>query len=75
MGIAGRREKRTRLVKTERFVVSVDVEAVYPTDAPDEACFESEVVELLREVQQRAEAGDVQWLVGHGRVYQRVEAA
>jgi hypothetical protein len=32
-------------------------------------------VELLREAPQRAEAGDVDWLKSHGKVYTAVEAA
>ena len=75
MRIPGKRVKRTRLIRTDRFVVAVDVEAVVPDADPSEACYESETVELLKLVQQHAHAGDRGWLIQHGRVYERVEAA
>ena len=74
MKIPGRRVRRTRLVRTPKYVVAVDVEAVYPKDDPTEACFESETVCMLREVQEHAERGDLRWLQEHGKVYQAVEA-
>ncbi len=74
MKIPGRRVKRTRLVRTPKYVVAVQVEAVYPDDDPSEACFESETVRLLRDVQEHAERGDIQWLQRYGKVYQAVEA-
>jgi hypothetical protein len=69
MRVPGKRVRRTRLVRTDRYVVAVDVEAVIPDADPSEACYESETVELLREVEARARAGDVEWLRRHGRVY------
>jgi hypothetical protein len=75
MRIAGKRVKRTRLVRTERYVVAVDVEMVIPADDPSEACYESETVQFLREVQSRAESGDVAWLTSHGKVYAALGAA
>ena len=75
MRVPGRRVKRTRLVRTEKFVVAVEVEAVIPDADPSEACYESETIELLKQVQQHAQAGDRGWLIQHGRVYERVEAA
>lgn len=39
-----------------------------------EPCYESETVELLKEVADRAEAGDRPWLLKHGRVYEMVVA-
>jgi hypothetical protein len=62
-------------VRTDRFVVAVEVEAVIPDADPGEPCYESEVVELLREVEPRANAGDVAWLLRHGKVYEAVDAA
>ena len=62
MKIQGRRVRRTRMVRTERFVVAVDVEAVIPDADPTEACYEPEVVELLREIESHATRGDVEWL-------------
>ena len=75
MRIAGKRIKRLRWVHTERYVVAIDVEAVIPADDPSEACYESETVQLLRQVEERARQGDVQWLQRHGRVYRAVDAA
>ena len=75
MNIRGKRVRRTRLVRTDRVVVAVEVEAVIPDADPSEACYEPQVVELLREVESRARAGDVEWLKRHGKVYLAVEAA
>jgi hypothetical protein len=75
MHIPGKRVRRTRLVRTDRYVVAVEVEAVIPDDDPSEPCFEPHVVELLREVESRAKRGDVEWLKQHGKVYAAVEAA
>ncbi|HVJ66999.1 MAG TPA: hypothetical protein VM510_03385 [Caulifigura sp.] len=74
MRIPGRRIQRHRLIQTDRLVVDVPVELVYPDEDPSEACYESETIELLREVQSRAEALDVAWLRRHGRVYEALEA-
>ena len=75
MRIPGERVKRLRLVKTERYIVEVEVEAVRLKGDSDDVCYESEVVELLREVEQHARAGDVAWLLKRGRVYAVVDAA
>ena len=72
MRISGQRIRRTRLVHTERYVVAVEVELVVPDDDPAEPCYESETVELLKEVEERAQRGDVLWLARHGRVYEAV---
>ena len=74
MRIPGVRVKRTRLVQTERYVVAVEVELVVPADDPSEPCYESETVQFLREVQERAERGEVAWLTRHGKVYAAVAA-
>ena len=74
MKIPGKRVRRVRLVRTEKYVVAVRVEAVYPEDDPGEACFESGTVKLLREVQERAERDDLKWLRRRGKVYQAIEA-
>ena len=55
-------------------VVRVAVEAVMPTDDPSEPCYEPVTVEFLREVHERAEAGDVEWLKNVGDVYVRLSA-
>jgi hypothetical protein len=73
MQITGSRVKRTRLVRTARLVVAIDVEMVIPRSDPSEPCLESETVELLRDVHQHAEAGDIPWLQSRGKVYQLVD--
>ena len=75
MRVAGERIKRTRLIQTDRYVVAVEVEMVVPVDNPSEPCYEAETVQLLREVKERAERGDVAWLTRHGKVYAAVGAA
>jgi hypothetical protein len=75
MRIEGKRIRRTRLVRTEQFVVAVEVEAVIPDADPSEPCYESETVELLREVESRARNGDLNWLSQHGKVYAAINAA
>ncbi len=75
MRLSGKRVKRTRLIQSERYIVAVEVEMVIPPDDPSEPCYEAETVELLREVKERAEIGDVAWLKQHGRVYAAVDAA
>jgi hypothetical protein len=75
MRIAGERIKRLRWVHTDRYVVAVEVEAVIPDDDPSEPCYESETVQLLREVEHRARLGDVGWLKRHGKVYEAVDVA
>lgn len=74
MRIPGRRVSRTRLVQTERFVVAVEVELVVPDDDPSEPCYESETVQLLREIREHADRGDLDWLRAHGKVNEAVNA-
>ena len=40
MRITGSRVKRTRLVRTARLVVAIDVEMVIPRSEPSEPCLE-----------------------------------
>ena len=75
MRIPGQRIKRTRLIQAEKYVVAVEVEMVIPVDDPSEPCYEAETVQLLREIKELAERGDVAWLTKHGKVYAAVEAA
>ena len=75
MRIPGKRVKRTRLVRTERYVVAVEVDLVIPLDAPMEPCYEAETIAYLREVADHAERGDVGWLRERGRVYRAIDAA
>lgn len=74
MRISGQRIKRLRLVQTDRYVVAVDVELVIPDDDPSEPCYEAETVQLLKEVEEHAQRGDVDWLAQHGKVYEAVDA-
>src|SRR2546428_4043131 len=57
MRIPGKRIRRTRLIQTEKYVVAVEVEMVVPVDDPSEPCYESETVQLLREIKEHAERG------------------
>ena len=75
MRIPGKRLKRTRLIQTDKYVVAVEVEMVIPVDDPSEPCYESETVNHLREVKQRAEQDDLAWLAQHGKVYAAVASA
>ena len=75
MRIPGERIKRTRLIQTEKYVVALEVEMVIPVDDPSEPCYEAETVQLLREVRERAERGDLAWLTQKGKVYAAVGAA
>ena len=50
-------------------------EMVIPVDDPSEPCYESETVQLLKEIKERAERGDVGWLAKKGKVYAAVGAA
>jgi hypothetical protein len=67
--------KRMRLIQTEKYVVALEVEMVVPIDDPTEPCYEAETIQLLREVKERAERGDLAWLKQHGKVYAAVGAA
>jgi hypothetical protein len=75
MRIPGERIKRTRLVQSEKYVVAVEVEMVIPIDDPSEPCYESETVQLLRDVKEHAERGDLHWLTQRGKVYAALGAA
>jgi hypothetical protein len=75
MRIDGHRIKKTRLIQTDKYVVAVDVEMVIPPDDLNEPCYESETVEYLREVKERAEKGDLDWLSRRGKVYAAVVSA
>ena len=75
MRLPGDRVKRTRLIQTEKYVVAVEIEMVIPVDDPSEPCYESETVQLLREIKKRAEQGDIGWLARQGKVYSALETA
>jgi hypothetical protein len=75
MRIPGQRIKRTRLIQTDKYVVAVEVESVIPVDDPSEPCYETETVQFLKEVKERAERDDLPWLRQHGKVYAAMGAA
>jgi hypothetical protein len=74
MRIDGKRTKRRRFIRTVQYQVAVEVEMVIPPDDPSEPCYESDTIEFLREVQERAERGDVDWLKARGIVYKAIRA-
>jgi hypothetical protein len=74
MRVDGKRLKRNRLIERGRYVVSVEVEMVVPAEDESEPCYEAETVELLRQVAEHAERGDVQWLRRRGKVYELLES-
>ncbi len=67
-----RREKRKRWVQRGRYAVEVEVEVMYPSDDPSEACLEPDTVRWLDEVARRADQGDVEYLRTVGRVFEAV---
>ncbi len=69
MKIEGRRIKKSRLIRAGRFIVQVKVDAVIPDADHSEPCCEPEVVEFIRQIHDRAEAGDIEWLRTVGDVY------
>ena len=75
MQVPGKRIKRSRLVRTEKYVVAVEIEMVIPLDDPSEPCLEADTVMFLREVQEHADRDDMIWLTKHGKVYAAVGAA
>ncbi len=75
MRIPGERIKRTRLVQTDKYVVAVEVEMVIPVDDPIEPCYEAETVQSLREIKDRAEREDINWLANKGKIYETVDTA
>ena len=73
MRIPGQRIKQTRLIQTEKYVVAVEVEMVVPVDDPSEPCYEADTVQLLKEIKEHAERGDLDWFTERGKVYAAVE--
>ena len=67
-----RRETRKRWVQRGQYAVEVQVEVVYAKDCRSEACLEPATIRWLDEVARRAEAGDLEYLRGAGRVFQAV---
>jgi hypothetical protein len=74
MHVPGKRVRERQLIERGRLVVAIEVDLVYPDFDPDEPCYESETVEFLREVAERAERADLDWLRSRGTVYELIEA-
>ena len=70
--MAERREKRKRWVQRGQYAVEVEVEVVYPAEAPGEPCLEPATVRWLDEIARRAENDDLAFLQKVGRVFQAV---
>ena len=60
MNLSGKRIKRTRLVRTDQFVIAVEVEAIVLDADPSEPVYEPSVGELLRQIETHAKAGDIE---------------
>jgi hypothetical protein len=75
MELPGKHVRRTRLVRTDKYIVAVEVEAVIPDADPTEPCYEPSVVELLKQVEAHARNGDIDWLKRHGKVSAAVDEA
>lgn len=67
-----KRESRKRWVQRGRYAVEVDVEVIFPSDAPDQACLEPKTVKFLDDVARHAANGDVTWLRTIGRVFEAI---
>ena len=65
-----RTERLIEWVTGGDYAVAVEVEAVFPADAPTEACFRPETVRWLEHLADCAERGDVKSLEQAGRVYE-----
>ncbi len=74
MKLQGQHVKSVRWIHAGPCVVRVEVDAVIPVDDPTEPCFEPETIQFLRQVHERAVAGDVNWLKDVGDVYVRLSA-
>lgn len=74
MKLQGQHVKSVRRIHTGPCVVRVEVDAVIPVDDPTGPCFEPETIQFLRQVHERAVAGDVNWLKSVGDVYVRLSA-
>ncbi|GDX93628.1 hypothetical protein LBMAG46_36370 [Planctomycetia bacterium] len=75
MALTGERLKHTRLIQTPMYVVAVEIEMILPEEDPGEPCYEPATVQFLKEVKERADADDIEWLKRHGRVYRVLEPA
>lgn len=58
-------------IESGDFAVAVEVEAIFPPDAPTEACLRPETVRWLESLEDAAARGDIATLRAAGRVYRR----
>ncbi len=71
MRIPGKRIRLSKWVHGRVCVVRVEAEAVIPDADPSEPCLEPSILRWLDELQQLADAGDVDALSKIGEVYVR----
>jgi hypothetical protein len=74
MAIRGKRTKIERWIHAARCVVRVEVDAIIPDGDPSEPCLEPETIQLLDEIQSKADRGLVNELAKIGDVYVRRSA-
>jgi hypothetical protein len=72
--MTGKRTKVTKWIHGLQCVLSTEVEAIRLDNEPDEVYLEPQTVRFLDEMQQLADAGNVQELAKHGTVYVRRSA-
>lgn len=72
--VPGKRVEERQFTERGRFVVAVEVDLIYPDFDPDEPYYESETIELLREVAERAERADLDWLRFHGTIHELIKS-
>ncbi|MCC6682194.1 MAG: hypothetical protein IT445_14935 [Phycisphaeraceae bacterium] len=70
----GQRLNVPKWIHSDLCAIHVEVEAVIPDEDPSEPCFEPNVVKYLDQLQELANAGDVEELEKHGTVYVRRSA-
>ena len=66
------RVRREEFIVSEPYVAVVEVDLVQVGDQMMTEAYEPATHDFLVEVQRRADAGDVEWLGRHGRVYRAV---
>jgi hypothetical protein len=69
--IPGRRVRVPKWIHGRLCVVRVEAEAVFPDADPSEACLEPRTLRWLDELQDLADAGNVDALAKHGEVFVR----
>lgn len=75
MLIPGKLIKVTKWIHGTQCVLSTEVDAIRPDGERHELCLEPHTLRFLDEMQQSADAGDVDELAKHGIVYVRRRSA